>query len=247
MLGMVRLRIDERAPRARVDRTEVLGGTPFVTAVLQLRGTDSLLDRIMIRQALRLLSIRGVSAVATPDNRYINAQLARYNMVRLEPWPLMRRLAGQMLDKLLERRSDAAALLYARRIDGDVLDAACHAAQYYRHVMLDFGAYGESVRRRLMDEMGACVLLRPLPCDASRTAALLFDAPPPGYAIRLRRATTVALCAECAEQTDWNGLQVQPGLYEPLGDTDREAVLAAVASNNPAMLDGFLIGSLIKK
>lgn len=247
MLGMVRLRIDAAAPRARTGRTEVLGNTPFLTAVLQLHGTEALVDRIMVRQSLRMLALRGAQAVAAPDDRYINAQLARYNMDKLTHWPLMRAMAGQILDRLLGRRPDTAVLLYARSVDRDVMEAAWHAARHYRMVMLDFGVHGETVRRRLMDGMGASVLLSQVGGGAPRSAALFFDAPQPGYRVRLHGVSTVALCPGAARFCDFDGLLAVPGPYEPLGDTDREAVLGAVASNNPGLSQAFAIGTFIKK
>ena len=247
MLGMIRLRTSEDGPRARTIRTEAFGSTPFMTLVLQTRGMEALADRLLVRQGVRWLAARGVKAAAAPDNRYINAQLARYHMERLAHFPLMRCMAGQILDRLLCRRPDAAVLLYARAISRDVLDAAWHAARHYRMVMLDFGAFGETVRRRLMDEMGAPVLLGQVACGAPRAAALLFDPPPPGFRVRLHGATTVALCPGAAPFADFNGVRIEPGPFEPLGDTDREAVLAAVASNNPKALGALSIGEFIKK
>lgn len=247
MLGMIRLRVEKNTPRTRLERTEVLGDTTFLTSVLNLHGTDRLMDRVILRQSLRFLAMRGVSAVAAPENAYINAMLARYNIGRLEHWALLRTMGAQMLDRLLRREPDTAVLIYARRLDRDVLEAARHAARYYRMVMLDFGTHGEQVRRSLMDDMGAAVLLGQVDCGASRAAVLLFDPPTSGFRVRLRSVTTVALCREAGAWADFDDIRVEPGPWEPLSDTDREAVLSAVASNNPSLSESLSIVNFIKK
>lgn len=245
MLGMIRLRIAPKEPRARVERTEVIGRYSFLTSVLQLQSTEKLVDRMMIRQSLRFLSISGVSAVAAPSDPYIKMALERYNMEQLGHTALLRAMAPQIMDRLLGRRPDAAVLLYARRLDKTVLEAVYHAAQHYSMVMLDFGRYGESVRRRLMDEMGAAVLIGQVHSDASRAAALFFDPPPTTYTVRMRGAVTVALCeGVCA---DYNEIQVCPGILEPLDDTDREAVICVAASDDASLYRAVTLGSLLKK
>lgn len=247
MLGLIRVRVDENAPRARTERLETIGGVPFQTSVLQVRSLGGMLDCLMMRQSIRLLAMRGVSCAAAPDVPYIKELLARYHIEGLGHWPLLRAVAPQMIDRILEGAPDGAALLYARRLDGDVMAAARYAAQRCRTVVLDFGARGEAVRRRLLDECGTAALLGQVPAGVSCTAALLFDRPLPGFRVRMPRPTVLALCPGASGFADYDDACVRGPLFEPLGDTDREAVLGAIVSRDAAAAEELTIVNFAKK
>ncbi len=247
MQGIIRIRVDGDAPRARLERLETIGGVQFQTALLQMRSADGMLDTLMLRQSVRLLALRGVTCAAAPDTPYMNAVLARYHINAASHTALLRALAPRVLDHVLRGVPNGAVLLYARRLDRDVLAAARHAARHYRQLVLDFGVHGEAVRRRLMDETGAAALLDQVGVRASKTAVLLFDRPSMGFRVRLPHAVTVALCEGGAPCAHFNDVHVAGSLGEPLGDTDREGVLSMVVSHDRAACSALEIVDLIKK
>lgn len=247
MLGMIRVRQDEEAPRTRTDRVETLGGVSFQTTVLQIRNPVGVLDSLLIRQAVRRLFARGVTCVAAPEIASVTDMLARYGIARMTHEPLLCALAPQIMDYILRRTDDGAVLLYAHHVDHLVLRAARHAAQYYRNVVLDVGMRGEWLRRRLLDETGCAALLGQVSAVGSRTAVLLFDAPPAQFETRMPRPTSVALRIMAAPYADYNDVCISCPSYEPLIDTDREAVLGAVISHNQGSIRSIEIQNLVKK
>lgn len=247
MQGIIRIRVDGDAPRSRIERIETIGGVRFQTALLHMRSEDGMLDNLMLRQSVRLLALRGVTRVAAPDTPYMKSVLARYHIDVASHTALLRALAPRVLAHVLRGTSDSAVLLYARGLDSDVLSAARYAAQHSRQLVLDFGARGEAVRRRLMDETGAAALLDQVGVRASKTAVLLFDRPHPTFRVRLPHPVTVSLYEGSAPGVHFDDAHVAGSLYEPLGDTDREGVLSMVVSHDRAACSALEIVDLIKK
>lgn len=247
MLGLIRVRVEESAPRARTERIETLGGMPFQAVVLQVRSTDGMLDCLMMRQAIRLLAMRGVSRAAAPDIPYIKELLWRYHIEKLSHEPLLRACAPALTEHVLHGTRDGAALIYARRMDADVLSAARHAATRCRTVVLDCGRDSERLRRRLLDETGCAALLEQVGTPVGRTAVLLFDKPPAGFRVRMSRPVSLALRAEAAPAADFDDARVSCPIYEPLQDTDREAVLGVLVSRNQTLARELQIVNLVKK
>lgn len=242
MLGMLRIRVDEKRPRERIGRIETMGGVSFYVQLLHLRTQASLADRMLLWQAVRALAAKGVQQVAAPQSEYIKTLLTRNNMKTIPHFPLLRKMTPQIIGCLLAQLPSGAVLLSARTRDNNVTQAAHYAAQCGATVMLDMGGYGEFLRRELMDEYGVSALLGAVACGAEKIAALLFDTP---RAVP-RNAVSVALCEGAAVHADYDDLRLSPSPYAVLWDTDAEAVMCAVTANMPAHADTLAIEALVK-
>lgn len=227
---------------------EQIGGVPFAVARLKVRG-DGFFDRRAAARALCRLHRAGVSRAAVPGIPYIKERLEWYHMTGISHLPLMRRLSGELaIRAAAELEGPATAVLYARKIDRDVLACARLACDFFREVQLDFGSMTESVRRALIDETGAAPIIGEMEGGGPRVR-VLFDRPPNRFAPDAPGGVIINCSGRACEQEDsaqvYNDLEAEKSGLPP--DTDSTGVLAALVQANPENAQGIKIVRLLKK
>ncbi len=246
MYGILRVQVVPQLPRARAQQVEDVCGMAFQVEKLRLCRTQGFLDRRLLRRSLKALAAAGVTQVVIPQDLYIKQQLQRYNMTEINHTALMRGIAPQIIDYLLQRQSHTAVAIYAGRLDNEVLAAVHHAARYYDRVMLELGRWNEIVCDQLLAVYGLAALPGIVPMPVKKTAALWFDCPPQTLCHRMERMISVALCAQEAP-ADYNDVRLKNPRQSTAQDTDWESVMSAVVAGNAAQALTLQMDCLAKK
>ncbi len=246
MQGILRVQTVQHLPRARAQQVEDVCGMAFQVARLRLRRAQGFWDTRLLRYGLKTLADAGVSQVVIPQEAYIKQQLKRYNMTEIDHTALLRGIAPQMLDYLLQRQPQTAVAIYARRLDNEVLAAVHHAARHYNSVMLEFGRWTETVCDQMLALYGLAALPGIVPMPAKKTAAMWFDCPPQALCHRMERMISVSLCAQAAP-ADYNDVRLKLPCGSTVQDTDWESVMSAVVADNAAQALTLQMDCLAKK
>lgn len=248
MQGILAIQTLPHQPRLRLDGMRKICGIPFYETQLHRKQENGFSDRIMLRSALRALAMRGVSQLAIPQESYIKKLLPRYNMSEISHVPLLRTMAPQIMDCILQRQRENAVFFYAKRVDDEVLQAIWHAARYYDRILLCLDGWNRIVQERLMERYGVSAVLGAVPVGARHTAALLFDAPKDNIWNTLHFVTRVALCEDAVPDCEYNDLRLQVTTNQEIPQyTDPEGVWSAVVSADTARAAALRIDVLIKK
>lgn len=175
MLGIIRVKIDATAKREHVETVEMINGVNFIVVCLKIKNQDGILDKAMMHQVIRVLSLRGVDKVAMPSVDYLLKLIERYNITRFGHEVLLRKLAFDIIDFMAKGNRKASIFIYARGVDNDVMQAVISVAKKYKTAMIDFGIESEYVYEKVLQKTGTSLILDQVKQKDNQTIVFAFD------------------------------------------------------------------------